>query len=117
MDLHCEHNAGSMFALGPCEDCKKKMDAFYLKHKVKEKRRDSTTEYQCIRANVGRIRSRVQWADDISQPLEIILTETESRQQCDIDSPRPILNSHCDVDSPRPILKHKQTCIVIISQG
>ena len=104
MDLHCEHNAGSMFALGPCEDCKKKMGAFYLKHKVKEKRQDSRTTYQCIQADVGRISSRVQWADDISQPLEIILSETESKRQCDIDS-------------PRPILKHKQTCIVIISQG
>jgi hypothetical protein len=84
MVYDCRHK-GSMFAIGPCEECKKKPAE---RTSIKVVRTEKETK---------KLESRVRWADDSS---------SESSRDSDNESEKR--------KSPRSILKQKANCVIVI---
>lgn len=85
MVYDCRHK-GSMFAVGPCEECKKK---------TKSERR--TIQVVCTEKENKKLDCRVRWADDGA-----------------LDSPRDGDSDSEKKKSPRSILKQKANCVIVI---
>ena len=71
MHFRCEHNKDSMFAIGPCDECKNKLDNASRSTKSQEKRSDVTVHsvYR-IQGHEKHMSVHVHWADELNQPLE-----------------------------------------------
>lgn len=85
MVYDCRHK-GSMFAIGPCEECKKKGPT--------ERR---TVRVVCTEKENKKLDCRVRWADD---------NAGDSPRDGDSDSERK--------KSPRSILKQRANCVIVI---
>ena len=106
MHFRCEHNKDSMFAIGPCEECKNKLDNASRSTKSQEKRSDVTVHsvYR-IQGQEKHLSVHVHWADELNQPLEDVHFLDEKSSGSFL----------CQL-SPKPILKIKQNCVVICAE-
>ena len=106
MHFRCEHNKDSMFAIGPCDDCKNKLDNVSRSTKLREKRSDVTVHsvYR-IKGQEKLVSVHVHWADELNQPLEDVQVLEEKSSGSFL----------CHLN-PKPILKIKQNCVVFCAE-
>lgn len=92
----CEHNRGSMFATGPCDECRNRLDGF------RSARDNKQTKIHCFtQANTDLHKQRtfqVKWAAEHQ-----VIPEVE-----EISFIPRITRTY------KPILKHKASCIVMV---
>lgn len=84
MVYDCRHK-GSMFAIGPCEECKKKPSE------------RTSIKVVCSEKENKKLDCRVRWADD---------SASESSRDSDSESEKK--------RSPRSILKQRANCVIVI---
>lgn len=100
MITNCEHNKYSMFAVGPCEKCKKKCS---MSSNAEYKSHDTHYEHYNDVQDIEHKHLHVHWPDICdSKPVaeEIIQNCQEHIDQTS--------NSH-----PKPILKHRVHCVLL----
>ena len=128
MWIRCEHNKDSMFAIGPCEDCLKKLDTglfnekqSYHQNNYKDKRKfddsDDESHYDVRNSHVTDDvnHHHVKWADEFNEFLCIDMDDGYGPRFAD-DNVRKV--------SFKPILKRRKSspstpavCCVIVVHG
>jgi len=99
MIYECEHNKGSMFAVGPCDECRNRLDGF------RTPRSNKQTRVHCLTPTDNESNKRtftVKWAD-IHQVIpdveEVTFIPRITRRRS------------------KPILKHRVSCVVVVHES